>query len=73
MEDDSHAYLKQYRLAPETREKLAAASQKARKSRQPFVMVPWKWVERLAETSSANVYRVALHLLHRHRWWLDGM
>ena len=48
-----------------------AASQKARKRRQPFVMVPWTWIERLAETSSANAYRVALHLLHRH-WKNNG-
>ena len=39
--------------------------------RQPFVMVPWTWIERLAETSSANAYRVALHLLHRH-WKNNG-
>ena len=64
--DDAFADLKQHRLTPETLAKLAVVPQKIQKRRQQFVMVPWIWIERLAKTSSANTYRVALHLLHQH-------
>jgi hypothetical protein len=63
---DQYADLKQHRLTPETLAKLAAVPQKIQKRRQQFVMVPWRWIDRLATTSSANTYRVALHLLHQH-------
>jgi hypothetical protein len=45
---------------------LVAVPRKIQKRRQQFVMVPCTWIERLAKTPSANVYRVALHLLHQH-------
>jgi hypothetical protein len=63
---DQYADLKQHRLTPETLAKLAAVPQKIQQRRQQFIMVPWVWVDRLARTSSANTYRVALHLLYHH-------
>jgi DNA-binding MarR family transcriptional regulator len=38
--------------------------------RKHFVQFPLPWVERLAGSSSAGTYRVALHLLYRH--WKNG-
>jgi hypothetical protein len=66
MPDDPHAELKRHRLTPEMLADLAVVPQKIQKRRQQFVMVPWRWIDRLATTSSANTYRVALHLLHQH-------
>jgi hypothetical protein len=71
MMDDPYADLKQHRLTPETLAKLAVVPRKIQKRRQQFVKVPWTWVEKLAKTSSANTYRVALHLLYEH-WRCSG-
>jgi hypothetical protein len=66
MSDDPYAELKRHRLTPEMLADLAVVPQKIHQRRQQFVMVPWRWIDRLATTSSANTYRVALHLLHQH-------
>jgi len=71
MSDDPYAELKRHRLTPEMLADLAVVPQKIPKRRQQFVMVPWRWIDRLATTSSANTYRVALHLLHQH-WKNNG-
>ena len=55
------------RIAVETIETYAAPRNSRRRH---FVQVPLTWVERLAHSSSANTYRVALHLLYRH--WKNG-
>jgi hypothetical protein len=70
MPDDPHAEVKRHRLTPEMLADLAVAPQKILKRRQQFVKVPWGWIDRLATTSSANTYRVALHLLYQH--WRNG-
>jgi hypothetical protein len=44
----------------------AAAPKKIRQRRQQFVQVPWTWLERLAQSRSANTYRVAVTLLYLH-------
>jgi hypothetical protein len=49
----------------------AAVPKKIRKRRQQFVLVPWTWIERLAQSQSANTYRVALTLLFLH-WKGNG-
>ena len=37
-----------------------------RRQQKPFIMVPMSWYERIAISSRASTYRVALHLLYRH-------
>ena len=69
--DDPFADLKQHRLTPQTLAGLAIVPRKIQKRRRQFVKVPWSWIERLAKTSSANTYRVALHLLYEH-WRRSG-
>ena len=49
----------------------AAVPKKIRQRRQQFVLVPWTWIERLAQSQSANTYRVALTLLFLH-WKGNG-
>jgi hypothetical protein len=49
----------------------AAVPKKIRQRRQQFVQVPWTWLERLAQSRSANTYRVAVTLLYLH-WKADG-
>jgi hypothetical protein len=49
----------------------AAVPKKIRQRRQQFVLVPWTWAERLAQSRSANTYRVALTLLFLH-WKATG-
>lgn len=66
MDDDPYAELKKHRLTPEMLTQLAVVPRKIQKRREQFVMVPWSWIERLVKTSSANTYRVALHLLYEH-------
>lgn len=70
MDDDPYADLKQHRLTPEMVAKLAVVPRQIRRKRQHFVQFPGTWIERLAKTTSANTYRVALHVLYRH--WKDG-
>jgi hypothetical protein len=52
-------------------EQWAAVPKKIRQRRQQFVQVPWAWVERLAQSQSANTYRVAVTLLYLH-WKGNG-
>jgi hypothetical protein len=52
-------------------EQWAVVPKKIRRRRQQFVLVPWTWIERLAQSHSANTYRVALTLLFRH-WKANG-
>jgi hypothetical protein len=49
----------------------AAVPKKIRQRRQQFVQVPWTWLERLAQSKSANTYRVAVTLLFLH-WKGNG-
>jgi hypothetical protein len=49
----------------------AAVPKKIRRRRQQFVQVPWAWIERLAQSQSANTYRVAVTLLYLH-WKTNG-
>jgi len=49
----------------------AAVPKKIRQRRRQFVQVPWTWIERLAQSQSANTYRVALTLLFHH-WKAKG-
>jgi hypothetical protein len=49
----------------------AAVPKKIRQRRQQFVQVPWTWLERLAQSQSANTYRVAHTLLFIH-WKAKG-
>jgi hypothetical protein len=49
----------------------AAVPKKIRQRRQQFVQVPWTWIERLAQSQSANTYRVAVTLLFLH-WKTKG-
>jgi hypothetical protein len=49
----------------------AAVPKKIRQRRQQFVQVPWTWLERLAQSKSANTYRVAITLLFLH-WKANG-
>jgi hypothetical protein len=64
--DDQIANLKQHRLTPDMLARLAVVPRKIQKRREQFVKVPWIWIDRLAKTSSANTYRVVLHLLYEH-------
>jgi hypothetical protein len=52
-------------------EQWAAVPKKIRQRRQQFVQLPWTWIERLAQSRSANTYRVALTLLYLH-WKANG-
>jgi hypothetical protein len=63
--------LKQHRLNPDTLARLAVVPRKIQKRREQFVMVPWRWLDLLATTSSANTYRVVMHLLYEH-WRRNG-
>ena len=49
----------------------AVVPKKIRQRRQQFVQVPWTWLERLAQSQSANTYRVAVSLLYLH-WKAKG-
>jgi hypothetical protein len=49
----------------------AAVPKKIRQRRPQFVQVPWTWLERLAQSRSANTYRVAVTLLYLH-WKVNG-
>jgi hypothetical protein len=49
----------------------AVVPKKIRQRRQQFVKVPWTWLERLAQSRSANTYRVAVTLLYLH-WKGNG-
>ena len=49
----------------------AVVPKKIRQRRQQFVQVPWTWLERLAQSQSANTYRVAHTLLFLH-WKTKG-
>jgi hypothetical protein len=52
-------------------EQWAVVPKKIRQRRQQFVQVPWTWLERLAQSQSANTYRVAITLLFLH-WQAKG-
>jgi hypothetical protein len=49
----------------------AVVPKKIRQRRQQFVLMPWTWLERLAQSQSANTYRVAVTLLYLH-WKAKG-
>jgi hypothetical protein len=51
-------------------ERWAVVPKKIRQRRRQFVQIPWTWIERLAQSRSANTYRVALTLLFLH--WKAG-
>jgi hypothetical protein len=51
--------------------KWVAVPKKIRQRRPQFVQVPWTWLERLAQSRSANTYRVAVTLLFLH-WKTNG-
>jgi hypothetical protein len=65
--------LNNLRLTPEAAAAMGqtAAAKQARgqqkRQRQPFVMVPWAWVERLKGARHVATYRLALFLLYQ-RW-----
>jgi hypothetical protein len=58
------------RIAPGD-ERWAVVPKKIRQRRQQFVKMPWTWLERLAQSRSANTYRVAVTLLYLH-WKANG-
>jgi hypothetical protein len=71
--EDDPFDLANLRLTPEATAAMsrAAAAEQARaqpkRQRQPFVMVPWAWVERLKGARHVATYRLALFLLYQ-RW-----
>ena len=55
------------RLKPDTEiETRPITPRKIARRREQFVMVPWPWVEKLADVTRGTTYHVALHLLYLH-------